>query len=41
MRRVTAALSKYDTIATGLVVNHAPAGSAAPHPGGGPLSRAI
>ncbi|OSI67637.1 MULTISPECIES: GumC family protein [Bradyrhizobium] len=41
MRRVTAALSKYATVPTGLVVNHAPAGSAAPHPDGGALSRAV
>jgi hypothetical protein len=41
MRRVTAALSKYDTVSTGFVVNHAPAGSAAPHPDGGALSRAV
>lgn len=41
MRRVTAALSRYGTVPTGLVVNHAPAGSAAPHPDGGALSRAI
>lgn len=41
MRRVTAALSRYNTVPTGLVVNHAPAGSAAPHPNGGALSRAV
>lgn len=41
MRRVTAALSRYNTVPTGLVVNHAPAGSAAPHPDGGALSRAV
>ena len=41
MRRVTAALSRYNTVPTGLVVNHAPAGSAAPSPDSGPLSRAI
>lgn len=40
MRRVTAALSRYNTVPTGLVVNHAPAGSVAPHPDGGALSRA-
>lgn len=41
MRRVTTALSRYNTVPTGLVVNHAPAGSAAPHPDGGALSRAV
>ncbi|MBR0819082.1 GumC family protein [Bradyrhizobium liaoningense] len=41
MRRVTAALSRYNTVPTGLVVNHAPAGSVAPHPEGGALSRAV
>lgn len=41
MRRVTAALSRYNTVPTGLVVNHAPAESAAPHPDGGALSRAV
>lgn len=41
MRRVTAALSRYGTVPTGLVVNHAPAGSVAPHPEGGALSRAV
>lgn len=41
MRRVSAALSRYNTVPTGLVVNHAPAGSVAPHPDGGTLSRAI
>lgn len=41
MRRVTAALSRYNTVPTGLVVNHAPAGSAAPHPDGGALSRVV
>lgn len=41
MRRVTAALSRYNTVPTGLVVNHAPAGSVAPHPDGGALSRAV
>ena len=40
MRRVTAALSRYNTVPTGLVVNHAPAGSEAPHPDDGALSRA-
>ncbi|MFK4652093.1 uncharacterized protein involved in exopolysaccharide biosynthesis [Bradyrhizobium japonicum] len=41
MRRVTAALSRYGTVPTGLVVNHAPAGSVAPHPEGSALSRAV
>lgn len=41
MRRVTAALSRYNTVPTGLVVNHAPAGSVAPHPEGSALSRAV
>jgi uncharacterized protein involved in exopolysaccharide biosynthesis len=41
MRRVTAALSRYNTVPTGLVVNHAPAGSVVPHPDGGALSRAV
>lgn len=41
MRRVTAALPKYTTAPTGLVVNHAPAGSAAPHSEGDALSRAV
>jgi len=39
MRRVTAALSRYNTVPTGLVVNHAPAGSVAPE--GSALSRAV
>lgn len=41
MRRVTAALSRYDAVPTGLVVNHVPAGSAAPHPEGGALGLAV
>ncbi|APG07890.1 uncharacterized protein involved in exopolysaccharide biosynthesis/Mrp family chromosome partitioning ATPase [Bradyrhizobium elkanii] len=41
MRRVTAALSRYNTVPTGLVVNHAPAGSVAPYPEGSALSRAV
>lgn len=41
MRRVTAALSRYDAVPTGLVVNHAPAGSQAPHPEGGALGLAV
>ncbi|WP_338305846.1 GumC family protein [Bradyrhizobium sp. TM233] len=41
MRRVTAALSRYETVPTGLVVNHAPAGSQAPHPEGGALGLAV
>lgn len=41
MRRVTAALSRYNNVPTGLVVNHAPAGSVAPHSDGGALSRAV
>lgn len=41
MRRVTAALSRYETVPTGLVVNHAPAGSHAPHPEGGALGLAV
>lgn len=41
MRRVTAALSRYNAVPTGLVVNHAPAGSVAPHPEGSALSRAV
>ncbi|MBB4378536.1 exopolysaccharide transport family protein [Bradyrhizobium sp. SBR1B] len=41
MRRVTAALSRYETVPTGLVVNHAPAGSTAPHPEGGALGLAV
>ncbi|MCS3892306.1 uncharacterized protein involved in exopolysaccharide biosynthesis [Bradyrhizobium japonicum USDA 38] len=39
MRRVTAALSRYNTAPTGLVVNHAPAGSVALE--GSALSRAV
>ncbi|GMP10244.1 GumC family protein [Bradyrhizobium sp. TM239] len=41
MRRVTAALSRYETVPTGLVVNHAPAGSQAPYPEGGALGLAV
>ena len=41
MRRVTAALSRYEAVPTGLVVNHAPAGSQAPHPEGGTLGLAV
>ncbi|PPQ15215.1 lipopolysaccharide biosynthesis protein [Bradyrhizobium sp. AC87j1] len=41
MRRVTAALSRYEAVPTGLVVNHAPAGSTAPHPEGGALGLAV
>lgn len=41
MRRVTAALSRFDAVPTGLVVNHAPAGSQAPHPEGGALGLAV
>ena len=41
MRRVTAALSKYAAVPTGLVVNHVPAGSVAPHPEGGALGLAV
>ncbi|PDT88473.1 lipopolysaccharide biosynthesis protein [Bradyrhizobium sp. Y36] len=41
MRRVTAALSRYETVPTGLVVNHAPAGSQAPHSEGGALGLAV
>lgn len=41
MRRVTAALSRYDTVPTGLVVNHAPLGSQAPHPEGGAMGLAV
>lgn len=41
MRRVTAALSRYGAVPTGLIVNHAPAGSVAPHPEGSALSRAV
>ncbi|RTE89893.1 GNVR domain-containing protein [Bradyrhizobium sp. LVM 105] len=41
MRRVTGALARYETVPTGLVVNHAPAGSQAPHPEGGALGLAV
>jgi len=41
MRRVTAALSRYETVPTGLVVNHAPASSLSPHPEGGALGLAV
>ncbi|MBR0961350.1 GumC family protein [Bradyrhizobium japonicum] len=41
MRRVTAALSRYEAVPTGLVVNHVPAGSMAPHPEGGALGLAV
>ncbi|ULL00787.1 exopolysaccharide transport family protein [Bradyrhizobium sp. I71] len=41
MRRVTAALSKHAAVPTGLVVNHVPAGSAAPQPEGGALGLAV
>lgn len=41
MRRVTAALSRYEGVPTGLVVNHAPAGSQAPHPEGDALGLAV
>lgn len=41
MRRVTAALSRYDAVPTGLVVNHVPAGSQAPRPEGGALGLAV
>ncbi|MGY3031824.1 uncharacterized protein involved in exopolysaccharide biosynthesis [Bradyrhizobium sp. USDA 4354] len=41
MRRVTAALSKYAAVPTGLVVNHVPPGSVAPHPEGGALGLAV
>ncbi|MCK1357661.1 exopolysaccharide transport family protein [Bradyrhizobium sp. 199] len=41
MRRVTAALSSYDAVPMGLVVNHAPAGSLSPHPEGGALGLAV
>ncbi|BBO09733.1 hypothetical protein TM102_12030 [Bradyrhizobium sp. TM102] len=41
MRRVTAALLRYEAVSTGLVVNHAPAGSTAPHPEGGALGLAV
>ncbi|MBH5371930.1 GumC family protein [Bradyrhizobium glycinis] len=41
MRRVTAALSKYAAVPTGLVVNHVPADSVAPQPDGGALGLAV
>ncbi len=41
MRRVTASLSKYAAVPTGIVVNHVPAGSAAPQPEGGALGLAV
>ncbi|MDA9425759.1 MULTISPECIES: GumC family protein [Bradyrhizobium] len=41
MRRVTAALSAYAAVPTGLVVNHVPAGSVAPRPEGGALGLAV
>lgn len=41
MRRVTAALSKYAGVPTGLVVNHAPAGAVAPRPEGDALGLAV
>ena len=41
MRRVTTALSRYEAVPTGLVVNHAPAGSLSPHPEGGALGLAV
>ncbi|MDF0520498.1 GumC family protein [Bradyrhizobium yuanmingense] len=41
MRRVTAALSRYAAVPTGLVVNHVPAGSMAPQPDGGALGLAV
>ena len=41
MRRVTASLSKYADVPTGIVVNHVPAGSAAPQPEGGALGLAV
>lgn len=41
MRRVTASLSKYAGVPTGIVVNHVPAGSAAPQPEGGALGLAV
>lgn len=41
MRRVTAALSRYDAVPTGLVVNHVPADSQAPRPEGGALGLAV
>ena len=41
MRRVTAALSKYAHVPTGLVVNHVPTGSAEFRPEGGALGLAV
>ncbi|MDA9464675.1 GumC family protein [Bradyrhizobium sp. CCBAU 53415] len=41
MRRVTAALSAYAAVPTGLVVNHVPAGSVAPRPEGDALGLAV
>ncbi|KQT12093.1 MULTISPECIES: exopolysaccharide transport family protein [Bradyrhizobium] len=41
MRRVTASLSKCAGVPTGIVVNHVPAGSAAPQPEGGALGLAV
>lgn len=41
MRRVTAALSKYAQVPTGLVVNHVPAGPAASRPEGDALGLAV
>ncbi|MCK1744198.1 lipopolysaccharide biosynthesis protein [Bradyrhizobium sp. 139] len=41
MRRVTAALSRYGTVPTGLVVNHAPSNSAAPNSDGGAMGLAV
>ncbi|WP_448045909.1 GumC family protein [Bradyrhizobium liaoningense] len=41
MRRVTAALSKYPAVPTGLVVNRVPAGSVVPQPEDGALGLAV
>lgn len=41
MRRVTAALSKYPAVPTGLVVNRVPVGSVAPQPEDGALGLAV
>ena len=41
MRRVTGALSRYEAVPAGLVVNHVPAGSQTPHPEGGALGLAV
>ena len=41
MRPVTPARSRFEALPTGLVVNHAPAGSQAPHPEGGALGLAV